>query len=104
MSQFRQIDITEAKAIIDKGNITIVDIRDPESFREAHIENAISLTEENLEWFVKNADKNKPLICYCYLGNTSQGAAQFFCEQGFKDTYSIMGGFEEWRAVYPTVQ
>ncbi len=103
MSDFEQINIERAKEIIDKGDMTIVDIRDPESFKTGHIEHAISVNDENVESFIENADKNKPLICYCYRGVSSQGAAQFFQQKGFKNVYSIDGGFEEWKTVYSSV-
>jgi len=32
MEQFEEIDTQKAKELIDQGNITIVDIRDPDAF------------------------------------------------------------------------
>ncbi|CRR54182.1 Thiosulfate sulfurtransferase GlpE [Pseudomonas aeruginosa] len=37
----------------------------------------------------------------CYHGNSSQSAAAYFIQQGFSDVYSLDGGFELWRSVYP---
>jgi len=103
MSCFEQININEAKALIENGQVTIVDIRDKDSYEESHIENAIRVDEENIENFLLTVDKTKPLICYCYQGISSQGAAEYFHHQGFQKVYSIQGGFEQWRAAYPTV-
>jgi len=32
----------------------------------------------------------------CYHGISSQSAAAYLAEQGFRDTYSLDGGFEAW--------
>ena len=94
------ISIDEAKALIDAKEVTLVDVRDPQSFSENHIQNSINVQDQNIEDFLSNAKKDQPLIVYCYHGNTSQGAADYFCEIGFKKVYSIDGGFEEWRLKY----
>ena len=94
------ISIDEAKALIDAKEVTLVDVRDPQSFSENHIQNSINVQDQNIDDFLSNAKKDQPLIVYCYHGNTSQGAADYFCEIGFKEVYSIDGGFEEWRLKY----
>ena len=96
-----QIDIDRAKELMDKNEINIIDIRDQNSFEEAHIQNAVHVHDGNLEDFINTADKNKPLMCYCYHGFSSQNAAAFFKERGFKTVYSMEGGFEAWRSQYP---
>ena len=101
MDSFEQIDIHKAKELMDKGGVNIVDIRDTDSYEESHIKDAVSLTDSNVEEFVGKADKKKSLICYCFMGNSSQGAAQYFKENGFETVYSVIGGFEEWRSNYP---
>tara|TARA_B100001123_G_C14985675_1_gene897483 strand:+ start:58 stop:375 length:318 start_codon:yes stop_codon:yes gene_type:complete len=101
MSKINQIDIHDAKTKIEYENTNIVDIRDPASFTIGHIENAIHLSDSNIKEFIEKANKNLPLIVYCYHGNSSQGAAAFFQEQGFKEVYSMTGGFEDWKNTYP---
>ena len=95
------MDIHEAKKIIDDQGIVILDIRDPEAFKEAHIPKAVPLNDENVEEFLRKTDKSSPILCYCYHGFSSQSAVAFLKEQGFKDVYSLDGGFEAWRVSYP---
>ena len=97
------MDIHEAKKIIDGGNVTIIDVRDPSSYEGAHIAGAVLISDQNIENFIQDTDKEKPLICYCYHGISSLNAASFFMENGFKIVHSVDGGFEEWRTVYPFV-
>ncbi len=97
---YKCISIDEAKALIDEKEVTLVDARDEQSFSENHIQNSINVLDHNLEDFLSNAKKDQPLIVYCYHGNNSQGAAGYFCDIGFKEVYSIDGGFEEWTLKY----
>lgn len=99
-AQFKQIALDQAKEIIDQRDVTIVDIRDQDSFQLGHIANAISVNEENIKSFLETTAKNKTLICYCYHGISSQGAADYFAQNGFKEVYSIEGGFEAWKTIY----
>jgi thiosulfate sulfurtransferase len=101
MPTINQININDAKIKIDDGNINIVDIRDPASYATGHIANATHLSDNNVQEFIEKTDKDLPLIVYCYHGNSSQGAAAYFQEQGFKEVYSMAGGFESWRFTHP---
>jgi thiosulfate sulfurtransferase len=97
---YRRISIDEAKALVDAGGVTIGDVRDADSFSVACIENAIHVAHETMDEFLAVTDKNKPLLLYCYHGNSSQGAANYFSERGFVEIYSMDGGFEAWRQKY----
>jgi len=93
---FKCISITEAKAVIKSKNAAFVDIRDESSFSNSHIPNAIHLTKNNMDTFLKNKNKYDHLIVYCYHGILSRDAAEFLMNQGFKNVYSLNGGFSEY--------
>ncbi len=97
---FTRVSVEQAKALIDDG-ATLADIRDPDSFASAHIENAQHLTNTSIEDFVRENDLDKPLVVYCYHGNSSQPASAYLFERGFEQVYSVDGGFEHWRQAYP---
>ncbi len=82
------------------SDVNIVDIRDEGSYAEGHIDKAHHVNEVNIKDFVQNTCKDKPLICYCYHGISSQGAAGFFAAQGFKKVFSLDGGFEKWKSIH----
>jgi len=100
MDTFAQISVQKAHEIIGSVKVNIVDIRDSASFAQGHLPQAKMVNDENIEIFVKEADKKIPLICYCYHGISSRQAASYFAQQGFKQVYSIDGGWEEWKAIY----
>ena len=82
---------------MQKHDVTIIDIRDYNSYLGGHISDSIHVTGDKAEAFMATADRNKPLIIYCYHGNSSQDAARYFSEKGFSTVYSMDGGFEAWR-------
>ena len=98
---FKRISPAEAKALLEQGNASVADIRDPMSFNMGRIRNAVRVDNSNLQTFMETAAKDKPLIVCCYHGNSSQGAAQFFAEQGYSEAYSLDGGFEMWKMIEP---
>tara|TARA_B100000745_G_scaffold282378_1_gene215680 strand:+ start:239 stop:529 length:291 start_codon:yes stop_codon:yes gene_type:complete len=91
------MDIHEAKEMIDTKDVTLIDIRDADSYEAGHIQDAIAVSQDNLEEFLKTASKDKPLICYCYHGFTSQTVADYLREQGFAEVHSMDGGYEAWK-------
>ena len=98
--QIPQVQIHDAKKKLDEGGCLFVDIRDPDSYNQAHIPGAIHLHDQNVQEFVQNTDKGKDIVVYCYHGNSSLGATAFLIENGFKSVASMAGGFEGWRQVY----
>tara|TARA_R110002072_G_scaffold90500_8_gene202508 strand:- start:13578 stop:13892 length:315 start_codon:yes stop_codon:yes gene_type:complete len=94
---YQRISVEEAESLIEKNEVTLIDIRDKMSFDTGNVKASIHVTNENVEDVLSSADKNKPLIIYCYHGNSSQGAADYFYNMGFKQSFSVDGGFEEWK-------
>lgn len=94
---FKQLNVTEATKIIEDRDLIIADVRDIDSYNEEHINNAIHLSMPTLQDFCENADKEQPILVYCYHGITSQSVAQHLIDQGFSEVFSLVGGFEMWR-------
>ena len=101
MSDFQRISPLQAQALRQQGAV-VVDIRDPQSYAAGHISGSRHLDNHSLHDFITRADLDAPLIVACYHGNSSQGAAAYLVGQGFSQVYSLDGGFELWRATYPT--
>lgn len=100
MEQFEHISVEQTKTRLDANKVKIVDIRDEQSFALGHIPGAYHLTNDSITQFMQNNDFDVPVIVCCYHGVSSQQAAQYMIHQGFKEVYSMDGGFEAWRSVY----
>lgn len=101
MPPFQEIATDKVKEMLEQKNVNVVDIRDPASYSSGHIPTAVSVSDRNVQEFIQNTDKDTPLVVCCYHGISSQGAAAYFSEQGFKEVYSMTGGFEAWHSAYP---
>ena len=99
MMNFSRIGWQEARAMLaeyGEDGVHIVDVRDEGAYEAGHVENAIHLSGSNVEEFVQTADPDKPVLVYCYHGNSSQSAAAYLAEQGFDAAFSIDGGYETY--------
>ncbi|SBT16678.1 Thiosulfate sulfurtransferase GlpE [Marinomonas gallaica] len=100
MSTYSCIDINDALPLLENDAV-VVDIRDTASFEVSHMNTAISLNNDNVQAFIASTNKDVPVIVCCYHGNSSKGAAEFLASQGFREVYSLNGGFSQWSAMYP---
>ena len=93
---FKELDPHKAQEMVEEGSVNVIDIRDPGSYSAGHIPSAVSLNDTNVKEFIESTDKENPLIVYCYHGISSRGAAEYLSQNGFKEVYSMTGGFEAW--------
>ena len=93
---FKEIAAQKVQEMQEEDAVNVVDIRDPGSFFDGHIPNAVSLNDGNVKEYIENTDKEKPLVVCCYHGNSSRGAAEYLSQNGFKEVYSMTGGFDAW--------
>ena len=40
---------------------------------------------------------NRPVIAYCASGNRSRSAGTALAKMGFKDVYTLQGGYKAWK-------
>lgn len=100
MATFQQVDVHIAKQYLAKDNVILIDIRDENSFDTEHVEDSFHLTNDTLGQFLKDIPFDKTVLVLCYHGNSSKGVAQYLCDQGYKDVYSVDGGFEHWKTAH----
>jgi thiosulfate sulfurtransferase len=94
---FKRISIEEAKTLIESyPELTIADIRDSKSYNLSNIKKSINLNNDNIKQFLRETRKETPLLIYCYHGVNSQEAANYFLREGFREVYSLDGGFSEF--------
>ncbi len=86
------ISMSEVVSIVEH-DATIVDIRDQASYKRSHMNDAILLGNDNVQDFIDQSDKQRPIIVYCYHGSSSKCVAEYLAAQGFKEVYSLNGGY-----------
>jgi thiosulfate sulfurtransferase len=93
---FDCISVEETKKLLENDDVTVIDIRDINSFSKGHINNAIHIDDININNFLSGKDKNETIIIYCYHGISSKSAANFFSQNGFKNVFSMNDGYAGW--------
>ena len=93
---FKRINEQQAREKLSISGDVLLDIRDADSYNAGHLEDAIHLTNENVQNIITETDKQLPVLVMCYHGNSSQSVAAYLSQQGFTDVYSIDGGYEGW--------
>ena len=95
---------TEVKDLVDKGEITLIDVRDiRELWKEGTIENSKHIPRGMLEFWLDpessyyKANKIKDLkkmVLFCALGLRSALATKSLVDMGFKNVAHVDGGFD----------
>ncbi|SMF27850.1 Rhodanese-related sulfurtransferase [Alteromonadaceae bacterium Bs31] len=98
MNKFKRISVDEADQILlASPDAILVDSRDKNSYGESHHPRALLFDDKLFRSLLKSSEKNIPVVVYCYHGNNSQDIAKLFADFGFKDCYSVDGGYAAWR-------
>jgi sulfur-carrier protein adenylyltransferase/sulfurtransferase len=98
-SQIKQIDIDEARRMMEKPGTVLIDVREPDEWRQGHISNAIGISRGFLELRVeeKVPDHRTPIVVQCASGTRSLLAARTLRELGYENVYNLTGGFNAWK-------
>lgn len=93
----KSISPQEAVMLINNDEATIIDLRDTESFRAAHIIDAFRASNEDFEQKRMDKYKNKPFILVCARGLQSSTLASKLRKQGFLQPLILAGGMAAWQ-------
>jgi len=77
----------------------VVDVCEPEAFKQGHIEQAINLPLEQIKDKIAklNKHKSKPIIVACQNGGRSAKAVAILRRHEFDQLYILEGGLAAWR-------
>lgn len=94
---YENITTDEAKSMMTKKEVDILDVRTPEEYQEGHIPKAVNLPLQDLENQVSTLDKNKTYVIVCRSGNRSGQASEILVSKGFSQIYNMEGGMLQWK-------
>src|SRR5712692_7559870 len=87
--------------------VAVIDVRDPDEFRDGHIEAAANISRGFLEFRIGAAvtDQTTPIVLYCQTGLRSMLAAKALKELGYQHVINLQGGYQKWvQSGLPTVR
>ena len=89
----------ELKRRIDADEpLVLVDVRDPDEYRDGAIEPATNISRGFLEFRIGTAaaDPKTPIVLYCQSGLRSMLAAKALHDLGYENVTNLQGGFQKW--------
>ncbi|HEX6688294.1 MAG TPA: molybdopterin-synthase adenylyltransferase MoeB [Solirubrobacterales bacterium] len=97
--QIEEIEPFEAAQEIERGDVVLIDTREPHEYQEAHLENGKLVPPGLLgdEIAAAAPDKAARTILYCRSGNRSYKAAEQLQALGYTDVASMAGGILAWQ-------
>lgn len=105
LANFQSIDARTAITLMENDdNITLLDVRTIEEYKEGHLRDAtlipIQALAENLGML--KMEKNKKILVYCRTGNRSISASRILEENGFTPI-NVKGGILSLQSAGVTV-
>jgi len=81
---------------LQEQEFCILDMRDKTSFERDHIDGAELVNDSVISKLIREKNKDKPILIYCYHGNSSRDLARFFTSIGFSHVFNLEGGWLAW--------
>lgn len=94
-TDFYGVQPAAAKAQIDAIKPFILDVREPNEYKEGFIAGAVNIPIRDLPAKIASLPKDKPILVYCGIGHRGAMAVVFLRGQGY-NVKSIMGGYKGW--------
>ena len=79
----------------------LLDVREPDEFRDGHIPGAINIPRGLLEFKLSSdpelENRDQKVVVYCKTSGRAALAARALKEMGYLHIFSIEGGFDAWQ-------
>jgi rhodanese-related sulfurtransferase len=97
-SGFRRITIDELKPLFDRGQLTVIDVRDADAYAQSHIPGALQIPLEYVSGEASYLPKDRLIVTYCTCpAEESSGlAVQVLASRGVTNAAALVGGLKAW--------
>ena len=93
---FTRIDVNEAKEMIEKGDVAVIDVREPHEYNAGHVPDATLIPVNSVYARREELPRDKDLIFVCALGQRSALASEMAAAAGLSRLFNLEGGTEAW--------
>jgi len=100
LQKFRTIDPSEVARKAGRDGVFLVDVREPNEWKEGHIKGARHIPLGKLDGRLDEIRKESPdeVVIYCRSGNRSATAANLLVKGGFEQVSHLGGGILAWES------
>ena len=95
-----EVSVEDVHARLGRGeSLAVVDVRDPDEYREGAVAGAMPISRGFLEFKVPEAfpDPETPIVLYCLSGLRSLLAGKVLHDLGYSNVSSMAGGVRRWK-------
>jgi molybdopterin/thiamine biosynthesis adenylyltransferase/rhodanese-related sulfurtransferase len=95
-----EVSVEDVRSRLAGGEpLTVIDVRDPDEYREGFVDGAVHMSRGFLEFKVQDAypDPETPIVLYCLSGLRSLLAAKALHDLGYRNVASMAGGIRRWK-------
>lgn len=97
MSDCNYISASEAAELLDsETSVMLLDMRDHRAWCQGHDSHAIPLSDLTLGGLLRHTPRHVHMIFMCADGSESPEMAELFSDFGFRNCYSLDGGYAAW--------
>jgi thiosulfate/3-mercaptopyruvate sulfurtransferase len=93
---YHDLHPADLQALRAEPDLLILDSRDPASYAQGRIEGAEPVSDALLRQLMKSRQRERPVLVYCYHGNSSRDLCQFIAGFGYARVYNLVGGWQNW--------
>lgn len=93
-----EVTVQDLKEVLENSSlgIRVVDVREPDEYRIAHIEGVSLMPLSQLGQRFRELNPDQTYYIHCHSGGRSMRAVEFLRQQGFKNLKSVKGGITAW--------
>jgi rhodanese-related sulfurtransferase len=92
----KQLSATELKNRIEKEQLFLLDVREPNEFQYGHISNSVLIPLNQIPNRLNELNPQQEIVVICHHGMRSQQAANYLAQSGFKNISNLTGGIDAW--------
>jgi rhodanese-related sulfurtransferase len=92
------VTATEAVMLMSRKQLLVLDVREPDEFKQGHLQGARNVPLSELATRIKELEKfkDKPVLLVCERGNRTRSAAKILKAQQFTALHQLKGGMQAW--------
>ena len=94
--RYHDLHPAELQTLRAESELLILDSRDPTTYAQGRIEGAEPVSDPLLRQLMKSRQRERPVLVYCYHGNSSRDLCQFIAGFGYTRVYNLVGGWQGW--------
>lgn len=94
---YENITVQDAKEVIQRGEVYVLDVRNSSEWEEGHIPSANHVMLGYLSDRVEALPTDKPILVHCKGGGRSAIAASILQSHGVNRVMNLLGGYDSWR-------